>query len=181
MTSTDYDLESIPVADDEPAADPDNGSLINRLRAQRAAAKPKHLDLEIPNNGADTGGIKIVARYKRIQWQGKTATALRKIQGANTNAQAELDAECDLLITGLEQLYAQEPGSDDLVPLDPDEPMRFDERTAKLLGLKAEKAREAVYAIYGGPDGEFALKAAAARYLQFLQALRVVTESEGEA
>lgn len=163
--------------DDAPA-----GSLLERLRQQRAAAKPDHLDLVIPSWGAQTGGVKIVARMKRIPWRGKAASALRKLQTQQTaNDQAELDAECDLLINGLDQLYAAHGES--VEPLNDADgaPLRFDETTTTALGLASGKAREVVYALWGGATGEFALKAAAGRYLQWLQNSEVVTEDEGNA
>lgn len=161
---------------------PPAGSLLERLRQQRAAAKPDHLDLVIPSWGANTGGVKIVARMNRIPWRGKAASALRKLQSQQAvNDQAELDAECDLLISGLDQLYGTDGDTPEPLNDADGAPLRFDEATAAALGLGARKAREVVYALWGGAPGEFALKAAAGRYLQWLQASEVVTEDEGNA
>jgi hypothetical protein len=123
-------------------------------------------------------------RLRRIPWKGRAAQVLHNLQRAATSengasADRELAAECDLLIAGLDQLYARE-GDAEAVPLDPDEPMRFDLRTAELLGIPATRAREVVLALFGGDIGQFALKAAAARYLGWLQQLEVVSPEEGK-
>jgi hypothetical protein len=174
VTYTQDDLEDL-VAPSEGAP----GSLLERLRQQRDASKPQHLDLLIPGWGAETGGVDIIARMKRIPWRGKAASALRKIQAERSSEQAELDAESDLLIEGLDQLYARD--GEKIVPLGEREPLRFDIATAEALGIPARTAREVVCAIFGGDVGEFALKAAAARYVAWLQGVEVVTEDEGNA
>lgn len=167
-----------------PAPAPD-GTLLDRLRAQRATRQETHLDIVVPDWGADTGGVQIIARMRRVPWKGKAAQALNRMQraaasqGGSLSADQELAAECDLLIVGLDQLYARD-GDGEPVPLDPDTPMRFDQRTSDALGLDATRAREVVMALFGGDVGEFALKAAAARYMTWLQQLEVVTADEGK-
>lgn len=157
-------------------------SLLDRLREQRRAGKPKHLDLALPDWRAESGGIQIVARFKPIPYRGPVQQAIQRITKSETSpnaAQIQLDAECDVLIAGLEQLYARVDDGD-LEPLDPDVPMRFDQRTSDALSLGAMKAREVVRALYGGEIGEMSIKAHAAAYVQFLQNLEVVTPDEGK-
>ena len=173
------DVEQEPLA-----TEPRNASLLEKLRAQRAEQVAGTLDIAIPSWGANTEGVQIIMRLRRIPWKGRAAQVLHSLQRAATSengasADRELAAECDLLIAGLDQLYARE-GDTEPVPLDPDEPMRFDLRTAEALGIPATRAREVVLALFGGDIGQFALKAAAARYLGWLQQLEVVSPDEGK-
>jgi hypothetical protein len=179
MTSIDDPfLASDLLAPRDDDAAPPSDSLLERLRAQRAHAKPKHLDLVIPNNGAETGGIEIIARMKAVPYRGKLALLLKRLMSAQ-NADAEMDAACDILILGLDQLCARD--GERVIPLDEDDAMRFDQRTAEALGLDATRARDVVYELWGGKNGEFALQAAAGEYGRWLRALEVVSEDEGNA
>jgi hypothetical protein len=166
-----------------PVTEPANGSLLERLRAQRAARVESHLDIVIPDWGADTEGLTFIARMRRIPWKGPAAQALHRLQRASgtggASADAELAAECDLLAAGLDQLYVRD-GTAEAVPLDAEEPMRFDPRTAVLLGIDAVRPRDVVQGVFGGELGQFALKAAAARYLGWLQQVEVVGAEEGK-
>lgn len=180
MTYTHDDLDATLPAELLHAPDgPEPGSLLDRLRAQRAATKPDHLDVVIPGWGAETGGVEIVARFRRIPWRGKASATLKRLQSQQVSDDQSIAVASDLLIEGLDQLYARV--DDRVQPLGEREPLRFDVVTAEALGLPAKTAREVVHAVFGGEVGEFALMAAAARYLQWLQAFEVVTEEEGNA
>lgn len=167
------------------AAEPKNASLIERLKAQRAAAKPIPFDVTLPAWGAETGGVKIIARFRRIALEGKTKRSANILERGlifgKEQEDGELAAACDLLIAGLDQLYARSPESDDVEPLDPDQPLRFDKRTAEILGLNLPepRARAVVVEIFGGRVGRQQVIQAAKAYYGYLVAVEVDDEGKG--
>lgn len=162
----------------------EENTLLARLRAQRATRTASHLDIVIPEWSAP-GQMELIARMKRIPWNDRTAQAMdrlgRAVQGTDPKARskAERDTYCDLLIAGVDQLYVREADAEPY-PVDDDQPMRFDKRLAEHLGVAAATAREVVYGVFGGALGEWALRAAANSYFQWLSGLEVVTVEEGK-
>lgn len=166
------------------AAEPKNASLIERLKAQRAAAKPIPFDVILPAWGAETGGVKIIARFRRIALEGKVKRSANILERGlifgKEQEDGELAAACDLLIAGLDQLYARSPESDDVVPLD-DPPLRFDQRTAEILGLNLPepRARAVVVEIFGGRVGRQQVIQAAKAYYGYLVSVDIDDEGKG--
>lgn len=181
-TIDDLELDTNELEETRDAATPKNKSLIERLRAQRAEARPAPFDIVIPDWGADTGGLTFIARMRRIALDGAAARAAAVLEHALISGKPstrELAAACDLLIAGLDELYVREPNAEEAVPLDADQPMKFTERTAELLGLEATKAREVVTGIFGGAVGQPRIISAAKSYYAWLSGVEV--EDEGKA
>lgn len=187
MTTTldDIDLGALP---DElgarDAAMPRNGSLIEQLRAQRAAAKPIPFDIILPDWGAETGGVKIIIRLRRVALEGRAERAGAILQHALLTGKTddrELAAACDLMIAGLDQIYGQAPDADEAEPLDPDHPLKFDQRTADLLGLDLPegRSRAVVSALFGGAVGRARIIGAAKSYYVYLTNVEVDDEGKG--
>jgi hypothetical protein len=176
--SLDLDLEPI-------APEPRNASVLERLRAERAADADDHYDLVVP---LWSGDLQVIARFLRIPWRGRVAQSFDKLarsargRASNTTA-AELHALCDLLVLGLDQLFYRDGADAPLVPLEHEDgaPMKFDVRTAEALQLPAGSAREAVLSMFGGDRGEFRLRAAGEEYFAWLRDVEVVSEDEGNS
>jgi hypothetical protein len=134
-TIDDLELDTNELEETRDAATPKNKCLIERLRAQRAEARPAPFDIVIPDWGADTGGLTFIARMRRIALDGAAARAAAVLEHSLISGKPstrELAAACDLLIAGLDELYVREPNAEEAVPLDADQPMKFTERTAEL-------------------------------------------------
>jgi hypothetical protein len=156
-------------------------SVIDRLRQQRAQNKPRHLDLSIPDWGANTGGLQFIARMQRKPLHGAFGKHALKVQRSILLGEdTDVASDCAVLVEGLEQLYVRDGEDGELEPLDPAEPMRFDQRLADALGLTASRARDVVLEVFGGATGGFQVRAAAQAYVIWLQGGVEVTEDEGK-
>jgi hypothetical protein len=117
---------------DEPVPD-ERAGLIGQIAALREEAKGEHwLDVEIP-------GYKglLWARFRPFPVE-KTEAKVKQLQ--KVRGPVLLDASCDVLIDACEQLlllpakYNGDKGEDgeNLIPVDTDLPVRFDQRAAEL-------------------------------------------------
>lgn len=152
--------------DDRPVVAPDeedqtvelavetNGSksLMERLRSQRAAiGRERRLDLPIP------GYDGLVARYKKVSWDEtkKIAEKVDKSKSPRRELMGHADylvAACDtILVHDGEQLRPIHEVFADM--LDDDEPVKFDHRLAKILGIEGDvdSARKVCLAVFNNP------------------------------
>lgn len=128
----------------------ETGSLLDRLRAQRAAQlSEKRLTLPVPGwNGL------LHVRYRPLPWEDLTDLLRR----ATDEPRAALDANCDTLAKACDALLVKDDDGDlrslaDVLRAQGEQvhgEVRFDEVACEVLGLEAASARETVLAVFGG-------------------------------
>jgi hypothetical protein len=109
-----------------------SGSPVDRLRKRRAELEAGVLlDIEIPGYE----GV-LVARYKRLTPEQLNAALADGAATAGKSADAQLVAAADIVTRHVLEVTFREPDGT-YIPLDPDdaEPMRFDDRLARIMNF----------------------------------------------
>jgi hypothetical protein len=121
-------------------------SLKEGLRRQRQeATQTTHLDLPLP----EYNNPELVGRYRMVDPTelGKMGEKLRREFKDRT--ELVIFGAIDSIIMCCDGLYARMLGETELIPLDPEVPMRYDLRLAEYLDVPAKTARDVVIQCFG--------------------------------
>ena len=147
-------------ATDQVARNPLMQSMMDKLRAERDAATPDTADINIPGYRD-----KFVARYKVVPGRIAAELGKRAQRQFNEIHEQNIWATVDLIVAANTGLYFRNFDEEDpdkqLVPLDPDHEIGdpavvavtfSDPRTADMLHLTTDTARDLVYKVFGEND-----------------------------
>lgn len=147
------------------------GSFLDELKADyEHAGNREPLDLDIP-----WARGRLVARYGVPSREKVSAitSALAMEQKVNP------DVEDDLLIDACQEILGRENG--ELVPLDPDKPVRFDDdRLGELLGFTASSARECLHRTFRVDEYPLAITGHFGALLEYLQTVEAGQQARVE-
>jgi hypothetical protein len=153
-----------------------SGTLLETLRDKRKAiGQDRRYSLEIP--GYDG---KLVAQYKVVPWDEmkRLADKLDKSQ----SPRKELLAQVDTLLMACVQILARDGGEDkplqEVFPEIGDEPIRFDERLAKVLGFEPDSGSPARSIVFKTFDNDIAITSHHQKVAEWMESSRSDDEKD---
>lgn len=137
------------------------GSVLDAIKAKRATIAAQHeYEMFLPRYGDQ-----LVLVCKPLPPAIQTRLAER-LQQRKRDSAASWTIAADILVSVCVAVRGRVRPTGPLQDLDPDEPVRIDERLAELLSIEATKARDVALALFhGAPSPGLALDAAVGEYL----------------
>jgi hypothetical protein len=149
-------------------------SVLERLKERRSEIATAYtFDLEVPG----TGGLLVL---QLVPLPRQRLSALTSRATKSTSPEVDLNLNADTLIAATRDVLARNRREDALMPLDPEEPTRIDEKLAGMLGLpEASRAREVLTAVFAmAPSPELAIGVSVGRYLEWATGAEAEIEEE---
>jgi len=161
--SVDEIEEPVEILDAPNGSNGDAGSVLDAIRARRATIAAQHeYEMRLPRYGDQ---LVLVCKPAPASW----LTRIRE-RMQSKNPERDYAVSADLLISVCIAVRGRRKPGGPLTDLDPDEPVRIDDRLAELLGFQAETARDVVRGLFhGAPSPEVAVVSAVNDYMEWSQ------------